>query len=80
MLSASKLCVLNLGANDLLDQGLIQLISALGMSTCRLQELRFTLFLTHTDAGMQAQAQVPFLMGFITKIQTLHRTQKGTTA
>ncbi|XP_072537411.1 NACHT, LRR and PYD domains-containing protein 3 [Salminus brasiliensis] len=39
MLSGSKLRLLDLGANDLLDQGLTRLISALGMSSCRLQEL-----------------------------------------
>ncbi|KAG9270105.1 NACHT, LRR and PYD domains-containing protein 12-like [Astyanax mexicanus] len=39
MLSGSKLCVLDLGGNDLQDQGLSQLISAVGTSSCRLQDL-----------------------------------------
>ncbi|KAI4872315.1 hypothetical protein NFI96_027741 [Prochilodus magdalenae] len=39
MLSGSKLCVLNLRANELQDQGLAQLISALGTSGCKLQDL-----------------------------------------
>ncbi|XP_066500610.1 NACHT, LRR and PYD domains-containing protein 12 isoform X2 [Hoplias malabaricus] len=39
MLSASNLCVLELGGNDLQDQGLIQLLTALGKSCCKLQDL-----------------------------------------
>ncbi|MCJ8734672.1 hypothetical protein PDJAM_G00238080 [Pangasius djambal] len=39
MLSTSKLCVLNLGANELNDEGLIRLIGALGTSTSTLQNL-----------------------------------------
>ncbi|KAL6459277.1 hypothetical protein MHYP_G00327490 [Metynnis hypsauchen] len=39
MLSDSKLCVLDLGGNDLQNQGLTQLIGALGTSSCRLQDL-----------------------------------------
>ncbi|XP_026784076.3 NACHT, LRR and PYD domains-containing protein 9 isoform X2 [Pangasianodon hypophthalmus] len=39
MLSTSKLCVLNLGANEINDEGLNRLIGALGTSTCTLQDL-----------------------------------------
>ncbi|KAK3565486.1 hypothetical protein QTP86_010865 [Hemibagrus guttatus] len=39
MLTTSKLCVLNLGANKIKDEGLIRLIGALGTSTCTLQNL-----------------------------------------
>ncbi|XP_053536416.1 NACHT, LRR and PYD domains-containing protein 3 [Ictalurus punctatus] len=39
MLTSSKLCVLELGANNLTDEGLFRLIGALGTSTCTLQNL-----------------------------------------
>ncbi|KAF5898140.1 NACHT, LRR and PYD domains-containing protein 3-like, partial [Clarias magur] len=43
MLSRSKLRDLNLGANNLNDEGLIRLVGALGTSTCTLQTLSFDL-------------------------------------
>ncbi|TTP91402.1 NACHT, LRR and PYD domains-containing protein 3 [Bagarius yarrelli] len=39
MLTVSKLCVLNLGANEFNDEGLARLITALGTSMCTLQNL-----------------------------------------
>lgn len=46
MLSTSKLRDLNLGANSFNDEGLIRLVGALGTSTCALQKLGFSLYLS----------------------------------
>ncbi|XP_047656053.1 NACHT, LRR and PYD domains-containing protein 12 isoform X2 [Tachysurus fulvidraco] len=43
MLTTSKVCVLNLGANKLSDGGLVRLIGALGTFTCTLQNLNLDL-------------------------------------
>ncbi|KAI5610478.1 NACHT, LRR and PYD domains-containing protein 3 [Silurus asotus] len=39
ILSTSKLCALDLGGNEINDEGLVRLIGSLGTSTCTLQQL-----------------------------------------
>ncbi|XP_062854785.1 NACHT, LRR and PYD domains-containing protein 3 [Trichomycterus rosablanca] len=69
LLSGSKLRVLNLGGNEMKDEGIIQLAGALGASTCPLQELS----VESCSLGVGCVTPLcSMLIGSLTELQKLH--------